>query len=344
MNVFPLVIRPVGMAMETLEQLVRWFFEVPRPWNTFAFEGGDEPLRAGLDFYLAFAGLVQQCAAPESRPMCRVQTCGALITDEWAQFFAAHNFQVIVNLDADILTGVGRLKKYDVPFTVRAVVTGANVEQPETLYRYLRDEVGCRRHLYVPSVDLAGEPWGGFLCGLYDTWFPSDTQVVSVHLFDTILAQMVQGIDVACECSSDCRRSLVVEPTGDIYPCAWYVSPEWRLGSITEGGLQGNLDWSLYEAFGRRKLKWPVKCHSCGAVRYCRGDCVKHRGEDGNSRLCSGWQAFYAHAMPTLSRLGWQLYQKAHGLKPGRNDPCPCGSGKKFKKCCWQAEASGNQG
>ncbi|MCB0631373.1 MAG: SEC-C domain-containing protein, partial [Lewinella sp.] len=21
--------------------------------------------------------------------------------------------------------------------------------------------------------------------------------------------------------------------------------------------------------------------------------------------------------------------------KTGRNDPCPCGSGKKYKKCCW---------
>lgn len=21
--------------------------------------------------------------------------------------------------------------------------------------------------------------------------------------------------------------------------------------------------------------------------------------------------------------------------KPGRNDPCPCGSGKKYKQCCW---------
>jgi hypothetical protein len=21
-------------------------------------------------------------------------------------------------------------------------------------------------------------------------------------------------------------------------------------------------------------------------------------------------------------------------MKPGRNDPCPCGSGKKYKKCC----------
>ena len=22
----------------------------------------------------------------------------------------------------------------------------------------------------------------------------------------------------------------------------------------------------------------------------------------------------------------------------GRNDPCPCGSGKKYKKCCWEKE------
>jgi len=22
--------------------------------------------------------------------------------------------------------------------------------------------------------------------------------------------------------------------------------------------------------------------------------------------------------------------------KVGRNDPCPCGSGKKFKQCCWK--------
>ena len=24
--------------------------------------------------------------------------------------------------------------------------------------------------------------------------------------------------------------------------------------------------------------------------------------------------------------------------KVGRNDPCPCGSGKKFKQCCGQGE------
>jgi len=26
------------------------------------------------------------------------------------------------------------------------------------------------------------------------------------------------------------------------------------------------------------------------------------------------------------------------GPKVGRNDPCPCGSGKKHKKCCGKAE------
>ncbi|MCB1136293.1 MAG: SEC-C domain-containing protein [Chlamydiia bacterium] len=28
------------------------------------------------------------------------------------------------------------------------------------------------------------------------------------------------------------------------------------------------------------------------------------------------------------------------GEKPGRNDPCPCGSGKKYKKCCYTKDQS----
>ena len=28
---------------------------------------------------------------------------------------------------------------------------------------------------------------------------------------------------------------------------------------------------------------------------------------------------------------------------PGRNDPCPCGSGKKYKKCCWAKDKAKQQ-
>ncbi len=34
------------------------------------------------------------------------------------------------------------------------------------------------------------------------------------------------------------------------------------------------------------------------------------------------------------SNAGWQETVKQDGPKVGRNDPCPCGSGKKYKKCC----------
>jgi uncharacterized protein YecA (UPF0149 family) len=34
-----------------------------------------------------------------------------------------------------------------------------------------------------------------------------------------------------------------------------------------------------------------------------------------------------------------EKYQiKAAAAAPGRNDPCPCGSGKKYKKCCGLTE------
>ncbi|MDI7269463.1 MAG: SEC-C metal-binding domain-containing protein [Myxococcota bacterium] len=32
------------------------------------------------------------------------------------------------------------------------------------------------------------------------------------------------------------------------------------------------------------------------------------------------------------------------GPKVGRNDPCPCGFGKKYKKCCLPKEGDAAQG
>ncbi|TWT58956.1 hypothetical protein KOR42_23430 [Thalassoglobus neptunius] len=32
--------------------------------------------------------------------------------------------------------------------------------------------------------------------------------------------------------------------------------------------------------------------------------------------------------------VGWDSGGKRKEPRVGRNDPCPCGSGKKFKKCC----------
>jgi preprotein translocase subunit SecA len=45
----------------------------------------------------------------------------------------------------------------------------------------------------------------------------------------------------------------------------------------------------------------------------------------------------FARAIMSLKLEVKSVPEKIQGVseKPGRNDPCPCGSGKKYKKCCW---------
>jgi uncharacterized protein YecA (UPF0149 family) len=42
-------------------------------------------------------------------------------------------------------------------------------------------------------------------------------------------------------------------------------------------------------------------------------------------------------ARPPANVMDWVRTLELHGAERkriGRNDPCPCGSGKKYKKCC----------
>ena len=62
--------------------------------------------------------------------------------------------------------------------------------------------------------------------------------------------------------------------------------------------------------------------------RYVAGQCELH-----------GWQyiiGFETDKSEDISDLEKALNPPvpAHSEKFGRNDPCPCGSGKKYKKCC----------
>ncbi len=49
----------------------------------------------------------------------------------------------------------------------------------------------------------------------------------------------------------------------------------------------------------------------------------------------SGQQHGHRECSDFLQRAGrWYFLDPNHALKSGRNEPCPCGSGRKFKQCC----------
>jgi hypothetical protein len=52
--------------------------------------------------------------------------------------------------------------------------------------------------------------------------------------------------------------------------------------------------------------------------------------ENGDAELDAGLDLDYEDEMPPARQ------------KVGRNDPCPCGSGRKFKKCCLNKQRSGD--
>ncbi len=51
-----------------------------------------------------------------------------------------------------------------------------------------------------------------------------------------------------------------------------------------------------------------------------------------------GWDDILTEQRRREIRDKWRLDKQAVSEKIGRNEPCPCGSGKKYKKCCGAGE------
>lgn len=56
--------------------------------------------------------------------------------------------------------------------------------------------------------------------------------------------------------------------------------------------------------------------------------------EERSRFICENGQWFYIDGTFPSDSIDERLSQPIQNLKVGRNDPCICGSGKKYKKCC----------
>lgn len=111
------------------------------------------------------------------------------------------------------------------------------------------------------------------------------------------------------------RYSAFVRDLPDYLLATWHTSTRpsrlepdaattWKRLEVFESGEKSDRGWVHFRATFREGGRWAVL-------------------EERARFLREGGRWFYLDGNPV-----------AHRLKPGRNAPCPCGSGRKFKACC----------
>lgn len=210
----------------------------------------------------------------------------------------------------------------------------------------------------VTDRSIQPEQYGDFLIGVFEEWVRRDVGSVYVQMFDVALANWVGEAPGLCVHSKTCGLALALEHNGDLYACDHFVEPAHRLGNILETPMIELVASPQQQKFGQDKFDaLPQYCRACDVRFACHGGCPKDRflytpeGEAGLNYLCAGFKRFFHHVDAPMRTMAGLL---RHGRAPAeimrhcqardrrlaeafaaarRNDPCPCGSGKKFKQC-----------
>ncbi|MFN8187196.1 MAG: anaerobic sulfatase maturase [Gaiellales bacterium] len=203
----------------------------------------------------------------------------------------------------------------------------------------------------VTERSVGPEQYGRFLVDVFEEWVRRDVGTVFVQMFDVALANWVGEPPSLCVHSETCGRALALEHTGDLYSCDHFVEPRHLLGNIGEHRMLDLVESPQQRRFGLDKRDTlPRYCRECDVRFACHGGCPKDRftrtpdGEPGLNYLCPGLKAFFHHvdrpmrAMGDLLRKGRapaevMLLYEVEDARRGRNDPCTCGSGRKWKRC-----------
>lgn len=335
---------PHRMSDPVLEATVRQMMAQGEPAVTFTWQGG-EPTLMGIPFYQR-AVTLQERHGRGSLVGNGMQTNGLAIDAAWADFLHRYRFLVGLSIDGPrrvhdryrtgpdgggtfdrVRDAARRLLDRGVAVNALAVVTDYSAEFPEEIYGFFRD-LGLAHMQFIPCYEVHESPsglrpapdavspaaWGRFLCAVYDRWradFRDGAPTTSIRFFESLLFSYAGLAPPDCSLMEECGAYLVVEHTGDVYPCDFYVEAGRRLGNVMTHDLRDLLNAEAQRAFGRAKMDVPLDCADCPWSNRCQGGCPKDRqrgdGDLGINYFCESYRRFFAHADADLRTLAARL-------------------------------------
>ncbi len=320
------------MADDVLENLIRQAMRQAGKQISFAWQGG-EPTLMGLPFFEKVVSYEQDYGKGQVVGN-GLQTNGILIDRNWARFLREYNFLVGLSIDGPrhihdryrvMGDGKGSFSKVvdrakllldsGVAVNALSVITDYSADFADEIYEFNRD-LGLRYMQFMPCVErdpvyvhraapfsVPAVKYGQFLCRIFDLWladFSRGRPTTSIRFFESVLFRYAQMEPPECTLLKECGVYVVVEHTGDVYSCDFFVEPQWKLGNIAKHRLIDLLNSDKQESFGKMKARLPDVCRECRWLDYCRGGCIKDRIRDpednGLNHFCESFKMFFEHA------------------------------------------------
>jgi uncharacterized protein len=218
------------------------------------------------------------------------------------------------------------------------------------------EQPGRKRLLYTQTGDRVTErtvgalQYGQFMIDVFEEWVRRDMGEVYVQLFDVTLEAFF-GRHLLCIHAPTCGYGPALEHNGDLYSCDHFVEPDYKLGNIHQTHMLKLVAAPAQRKFGQDKQDTlTAQCRNCKVLNWCNGGCPKDRfalskdGEPGHNYLCAGLEKFFLHTGPAFNAMAQLLRQDrapsevmqvigARDAERGADQPCTCGSGKKFRFC-----------
>lgn len=330
------------MSGEVLEKLVKDYMQLRLPFSSFAWQGG-EPTLMGLDFYKKAIELQEKYGGSGQQVGNSIQTNAILLDEKWCRFLHDNKFLVGISIDGPkelhdyyrvdlsgcgsfdkVIRAIQTCKEYKVEFNSLTLLNDKNVEKPDELFDFFIEN-GLRYLQFIPCVErdavtdkiarfsITAQQYGEFLCRMFDRWYEYGTQKLSIRIFDSILSYCVTGRHTICTFDRQCSQYIVIEHTGDCFPCDFFVEPKWCLGNIFETPIDKLAASSKKRAFARAKQNLCNKCLLCRHLAICRGGCMKDRAsfdKDGfcqESYFCESYARFFDYTMPRFMQIAAEV-------------------------------------
>jgi len=114
----------------------------------------------------------------------------------------------------------------------------------------------------------------------------------------------------------------------DMIPDVRFLYDNDRVDEMMYGKYDSFIDW----VFHKRQSKQAYIDNTISELE--RWACFKHQRDDDSTSIKKSQNDIFAELEKTIKPIKQEITNEQQPKKIGRNDACPCGSGKKYKKCC----------